>query len=90
MADIYFDKITGAAIKETDSRQGAVETEKQNSIKLTEEKDASAQDQGPNSGSSKESGKLGYILKLELTESVGGLDGGYEGKRGVKDDCQVF
>lgn len=42
MADIYFDKITGAAIKETDSRQGAVETEKQNSIKLTEEKDASA------------------------------------------------
>lgn len=38
MADIYFDKITGATIKETDSRQGGVETEKQNSIKLTEER----------------------------------------------------
>lgn len=43
----------------------------------------------PSSGNSKEAGKLGSVLRLELTESAGGLDGAVR-QRGIQEDVKVF
>lgn len=43
-SDIYFDKVTGAAVTETDCRRGGAEPEKQETSTMAEGKDGSAQD----------------------------------------------
>lgn len=71
------------------SRHGGLETGTQETSPTTEETDNGAQDETPSSGCSKEEGKLGYVLRLELTESAGGVDGAVR-LRGIIEDCEAF